>query len=117
MNVHNCTDWKKKSQENSLICWKKFIFLQDNALAHKSIKAIIEINDLRFEFLPHPLYSPDLPPSDFYLFPNLKRWVQRQRFSSKEEVKWETDDYFGGLRKSYYKRGIVMLKDRPSEHF
>ena len=25
------------------------------------------------------LYSPDLAPSDFYLFPNLKRWLQGQR--------------------------------------
>ena len=44
--------------------------------------------------------------------PNLKRWLQGQRFSSNEEVKWETDVYFGGLDKSYYKRGIEMLNDR-----
>ena len=25
-----------------------------------------------FEILPHPPYSPDMAPSDFYLFPNLK---------------------------------------------
>ena len=71
-----------------------------------------KINELRFELLPHPPYSPDLAPSDFYLFPNFKRWLQGQRFSSNEEVKWETDGYFGGLDKSYYKRGIKMLKDR-----
>ena len=47
---------------------KKCIFLQDNAPAHTSIKAIAKINELRFELLPHPPYSSDLAPSDFYLF-------------------------------------------------
>ena len=71
-----------------------------------------KINELRFELLPHPPYSPNLLSSGFYLSPNLKRWLQEQRFSSNEEVKWETDGYFGDLDKSYYKRGIEMLKDR-----
>ena len=68
-----------------------------------------KINELHFELLPHPPYFPDLASSDFYLSPNLKRWLQGQR---NEEVKWETDDYFGGLDKSYYKRGIEMFIDR-----
>ena len=70
------------------------------------------INELRFELLPHPPYSPDLSPSDFYLLLNLKRWLQGYRFSSNKEVKWETDGYFVGLDKLYYKRGIEMLKNR-----
>ena len=36
--------------------------------------------------------------------------LQIQRFWSNEEIKLETDGYFGGLDKSYYKRGIEMLK-------
>ena len=44
------------------------------------------------------------------LLPNIKKWFQEQRFSSNEEVKRETDGYFGRLDKSYYKRGIEMLK-------
>ena len=71
-----------------------------------------KINELRFELLPHPPYSPGMASSDFYLFPNLKRWLQGQRFSSSKEVKWETDGYFEGLDNSYYKKGIEMLKDR-----
>ena len=55
---------------------KKCIFLQNNAPAHKSIKMIANINELRFGLLPHPPYSPYLAPSIFYLFPNLKRWLQ-----------------------------------------
>ena len=58
-----------------------------------------KINELRLELLLHPSYSSDLAPSDVYPFPNSKRWLQGQRFSSNEEVKWETDGYFEGLDK------------------
>ena len=53
---------------------KKILFLQDSAPAHKSITTM-DINDLRLQLLSHPPYSPDLAPSDYYLFPNLKRWL------------------------------------------
>ena len=74
-----------------------------------------EINDLLSKLLPHPHYSSDSAPSDFYLLPNLNIWLQIQRFSSNEEVKWETASYFGGLDKSYFKRGIKMLEDPWTE--
>ena len=86
--------------------------LQENVPAHKSIKTMVKINELRLKLLPHLPYSPDLAPSNFYLFLNLKRWLQGHRFSSNEEIKWETDGYFGALEKLYYKRGIEMLEDR-----
>lgn len=91
---------------------KKCIFLQDNAPAHKSIKTMAKLHELRFELLLHPPYSPDLAPSDYYLFPNFKRWLQGQKFATNEEVQWETDGYFGGLDKSYYSKGIAMLENR-----
>ena len=66
---------------------KKCILLQDCVPVHKSIKMMAKVNELHFELLPYPPYSLNLAPSDFYLFPNLKRWLQGQRFSSNEEVK------------------------------
>ena len=29
-----------------------------------------------YELIPHPTYSPDLAPSDFFLFPNLKKNIR-----------------------------------------
>ena len=91
---------------------KKVLFLHDNAPSHRSLKSQAKLNELRFEMLPHPPYSPDLAPSDYYLFPNLKRWLQGKRFTSNEQVELETDGYFAELSKSYYTKGIEMLKDR-----
>ena len=76
--------------------------------AHKPIKTIAEIDELRIELHPHPFYSSDLAPSNFNLFSNLNRWLQGKTFSWNEEVKWEIDGYFGGLDKSYYKKSIEI---------
>ena len=56
---------------------KKIIFHQDNAPAHKSVLAMGKLRYLHYELLEHPPSSPDLAPSDFYLFPKtqtLPRW-------------------------------------------
>jgi len=34
--------------------------------------AMAKLHELGFELIPHPPYSPDLTPCDFFLFPNFK---------------------------------------------
>ncbi|MCP6508625.1 hypothetical protein NL478_28070, partial [Klebsiella pneumoniae] len=43
---------------------------------------------------PHAPYSPDLAPSDYFLFPNLKKWLSGQRFPNDEEVMSAVNGYF-----------------------
>jgi histone-lysine N-methyltransferase SETMAR len=64
---------------------KKIIFHQDNAPAHKSVLAMGKLRDLHYELFEHPPYSPDLAPSDFYLFPKFKLFLAG-RFSSNQET-------------------------------
>ena len=52
---------------------KKILFPDDNAPSQTSNIAQAKKHELGFESLPHPPYSPDLAPSAYYLFPNLKR--------------------------------------------
>ena len=44
------------------------LLLHDNAPVHKSRVAQVAIRECKFEQLNHPPYSPDLAPSDYYLF-------------------------------------------------
>ena len=44
------------------------LLLHDNAPVHKSRVAQAAIRECKFEQLNHPPYSPDLAPSDYYLF-------------------------------------------------
>jgi len=39
--------------------------------------------------VPHPPYSPDIAPSDFFLFPELEMKLQGQRFQTLEEIQAE----------------------------
>ena len=48
------------------------LLLQDNAPAHTSQVAMTAATGCGLEIRPHPPYSPDIAPSDFYLFPKLK---------------------------------------------
>ena len=52
---------------------KGVLFHQDNAPAHKSVVAMAAVRDCGFELVDHPPYSPDLAPSDYFLFPNMKK--------------------------------------------
>ena len=83
---------------------KKVLFHQDNAPC-----------ELSFELLPHPPYSPNLVPSDYYLFADLKKMLQGKKFYSNEEIITETNAYFVAKDKSFYKRGIEMLEKRWTE--
>ena len=94
---------------------KKLHFPQNNSPCHKSIAIMAKWHELYFELLPHPPYSPDLEPSDYYLFTNLKRILQEKRFGSNDEMIAETETYFEAKGKSLYKKGIEMLEKRWSE--
>jgi len=39
--------------------------------------------------VPHPAYSPDLAPCDFYMFPKMKLRLKGRRFISIEEIQAE----------------------------
>ena len=58
--------------------------------------------ELRYELLPHPPYSPDLTPSDYFLFPHQKKWLGGKRFYANNEIISQTNTYFEDLEKSYW---------------
>jgi histone-lysine N-methyltransferase SETMAR len=58
----------------------------DNAWPRTASSTVATIQDLSFECLPHPPYSPDLAPSDFHVFGPLKEEMGGKTFRSDEEV-------------------------------
>ena len=76
---------------------------------------MVKLNELRFDLLPHPPYSPDLFPSDYWLFADLRKMLQGKRFGSNEKVIAETEAYFGSKDESSYKKGIEKLEKRCNE--
>jgi len=56
-----------------------------------------KLRDLHYELLEHPPSSPDLAPSDFYLFPKLKLFLAGQHFSSNQEAIAAVEGYRDGI--------------------
>lgn len=78
-------------------------------------KIISKLNELKYELLCHPQYSPDLDPSEFYLLPNLKGWLQGKRFATRTQLDMEINGYFDGFDSTYFTKGIKMLEERWSK--
>ena len=83
---------------------KKVLFHQDNAPCHKFMKTMVKLNELSFQLLLRPSYSPDMDPSDYSLFSDLKKMLQGKRFSFNEEVIAEKEAYFKSKDESCYKK-------------
>lgn len=91
---------------------KGVLFHQDNAPAHKSRVAMAAIKDAGFELMEHPPYSPDLAPSDFYLFPRLKEHLGGQKFDDDDAVIAVVQVFLRGQEEDLFKMGILCLEKR-----
>jgi len=65
---------------------KWVLFLHDIAPALRAFVTQKKLAYLGFQYLDHPPYSPDLAPSDYHLFPGLKKQLKGHHFSSDAEV-------------------------------
>lgn len=59
----------------------------DNCRVHNSFDSSQKYDEYGFKRTPHPPYSPDIAPSDFYLFGYVKDRLKGKKFSSPEDLK------------------------------
>ena len=59
---------------------KGVLFLHDNAPVHRVLATHKKLAYLGFQCFDHPKYSPDLAPSDYHLFPGLKKKFEYSPF-------------------------------------
>jgi histone-lysine N-methyltransferase SETMAR len=84
------------------------LFWHDNAPAHRALATQKKLAYLGFQCLDKPPYSLDLAPSDYHLFPGLKKQLEGRHFSFDTEViaaaktwldRQPSDFFFSGLQK------------------
>ena len=85
---------------------KEVLLLHDNAPAHRAHAAQKKLAYLGFQCLDHPPYSPDLAPSDYRLFPGLKKQMQGRHFSSDTEVMAPAETWFDGQASEFFLSGL-----------
>ena len=101
-----------KQKRPELINRKSVVFHQVNARPHTSLLARQKLLELGWDILPHPPYSPDLAPSDYYLFRSLQNFLDGKTFTSNEEVKNHLNQFFASKEQKFYERGIMLLPER-----
>ena len=68
-----------------------------------------------YELIPHPAYSPDLAPSDFFLFPNLKKDIRGCHIWSDKEVVTAVEDRVNGKDPDFFNSGLMALEHHWSK--
>jgi len=74
----------------------------DNARPHTACSTVATTQDLSFQCLPHPPYSPDLVPSDFHVFGPLAEAMGGKSFRSDEEMQQAVHEWLHSLPKDFF---------------
>jgi len=70
---------------------------------------------LGFQYLDHPHYSPDLVPSDYHLFPGLKKQLKSRQFSSDAEVITVAKTWLDGKISEFVLSDLQKLEQRAKK--
>lgn len=100
---------------------ERIILQHDNARPHVARPTRETIQDLGWEVLEHPPYSPDLAPSDCFLFGQLKIFMQGRRFQSRSGLgsaihRWAQSLGEDQLKRSYGSASSTLeIISRPDD--
>jgi hypothetical protein len=79
----------------ALVNQKRVLLQQDNVCPHTEKKTLQKIEELEdIELLPHPALSPDLEPSDYYLFRSMAQFLHGKKFQSVVDVEVAVEEFF-----------------------
>ena len=121
ISIHINPHWMSKSglrkvvleefQNGLEIWWRESCFTRTlNASAHKSVVAVAAVHDCGFELIDHPPYGPYLAPSDYFLFPNMKKHLAEKQYRTDDAVISAVEDFFKNRDESFYTTGIQALQ-------
>ena len=96
---------------------KVALFLHDNTPAHGALGTQKKLTYLGFQCIDHPPYSLDLAPSDYHLFPRLKKQLKDRHFSSDAEVNAAADTWLDGQFSEFFLSCFQKLEQRAKKCF
>jgi len=81
---------------------KVVLFLHDGVLAHWALATQKKLAYLGFHCLDHLPYSPDLAPSDYHLFPGLRKQLKGRHFLSDVAVIAAAETWLDGQPSEFF---------------
>ena len=89
-----------------------WVLHHDNAPAHTALSIREFLVKKNIPILPHPPYSPDLAPCDFYLFPKLKSKLKDHHFGTMENIQKSVTDELHTLTENDFRYCYDQWKTR-----
>ena len=89
---------------------KGVLFLHGSAPAHRALATQKKLTYLSFQYFDHPPYSPDLAPSDYHLFPGLKKQLTGRHFSSDAEVIPAAETWLDGQPSEFFFERLARVR-------
>ena len=78
---------------------KRILLHYDNASIHKNPQVLNHLKNRNIKLIPHPPYSPDISPCDFFLFGALKNHLEGFSSTNYEEVRCKVGRYLKSIPK------------------
>lgn len=85
---------------------------QDNARPHTSAQTMAVIRELGFTVLPHPPYFPDLAPSDYWLFGEMKKPLRGKHYDDLQQLSSAVGKWVRDTPNEFFATGLNKLHER-----
>ena len=97
---------------SSCVLLSRFFLLHDNVPAHKAASVCQFLTSKKnATTLYHPLYSPDLSPPRYFLFPNLEMKLKGQNFADIAEIQEAVTDELKKVQKEEFLAAFQKVYD------
>ena len=106
--LNNAVEEKRPELTNR----KGVVFHHDDARPHAFLVTRQKLLELGWDVLPHPPYSSDLAPSDYFLFRSLQNSLNGKNFNNDGDIKSYLIQFFANKNHKFHERGIMMLAER-----
>ncbi|KAM5284019.1 protein AF-10 isoform 14-T20 [Hipposideros larvatus] len=103
---------KLQCLQPALVNKKGPILLHDNAPPHVAQPTLQKLNELGYEVLPYPPYSPDLSPTNYHFFKHLDNFLQGKHFHKQQDAENAFQEFIESQSTEFYTTGINKLISR-----
>ena len=100
---------QKLQQHPALVNRKGPIRLHDNARPHVAKPTLQKLNELVYETLPHPSYSPGLSHTNYHFFKHLDNSLREKCFKNLSDIKNAFSDFIATKTQDFYVTDINTL--------
>jgi len=91
------------------------LLLHDNARPHVATLTREKLEELGWDVIPHPPYSPDISPSDYHIFRSMAHFLKGKIFKDGKQIDEGMKEFFDSKNVDFYRDGIEQLVPRWKE--